>query len=188
MAVTTNNLTVVILAGGRATRLPGKLQRQIDGEPLLERVYRRVRDIGPVVLSVAREGEMRLGCREVVDRWPDQGPLAGLLSACGELSSERVFAVAGDAPNVDGRIAEALLAAWRDGDEAAVPEHGGVLEPLAAIYLRTAIEREGPGVLAGDRSMHALLARLRVRRVPLPAQSFANINTLQDLGAIENIP
>ena len=42
--------------------------------------------------------------------------------------------------------------------------------------------REGWECLHGeDRSMHALLARLRVRRVACEATMFANINTAADL-------
>jgi len=36
-----------------------------------------------------------------------------------------------------------------------------------------------------DRSMHGLLARLRVRRVPCEAKMFANINTAGDLPLLQ---
>jgi len=42
---------VVILAGGEASRFPGKLESDAGGGPLLLRVYRNVRDIGPVFIS-----------------------------------------------------------------------------------------------------------------------------------------
>jgi molybdenum cofactor guanylyltransferase len=187
------DLAIVILAGGRATRFPGKLEAPLGGEPLLARVYRQVRDIAPAMIAgrdtFSATLDAVLDCPIVVDRWPDRGPLGGLLSAAHETTATRIFALAGDAPRVTREIVHALVAAWRDGDEAVVPEHDGRLEPLAALYDREALMREGWECLQGeDRSMHALLARLRVRRVPYDAPAFTNINTSTDLALLTETP
>lgn len=184
-----HDLAIVILAGGRATRFPGKLEAPFEGEPLLARVYRRVRGIAPTTIAgrdtFSGALDAVLDCPIVVDRWPDRGPLGGLLSAAYEIDAARIFALAGDAPLVSAEIIDALRTAWRDGDEAVVPEHDGRLEPLAALYDREALLREAWDTLHGeDRSMHAFLSRLRVRRVPLDARAFANINTSADLALL----
>lgn len=187
------DLAIVILAGGRATRFPGKLEATLDGEPLLARVYRHVRNIAPTMIAgrdtFSGALDALLDCPIVVDRWPDRGPLGGLLSAAHETTASRVFALAGDAPLVTGDIVNVLLAAWHDGDEAVVPDHDGRLEPLAALYQREALMREAWECLHGeDRSMHALLARLRVRRVTCDAAVFANVNTSADLAQLAETP
>ena len=187
------DLAIVILAGGRATRFPGKLEATLDGEPLLARVYRHVRNIAPTMIAgrdtFSGALDALLDCPIVVDRWPDRGPLGGLLSAAHETTASRVFALAGDAPLVTGDIVNVLLAAWHDGDEAVVPDHDGRLEPLAALYQREALMREAWECLHGeDRSMHALLARLRVRRVTCDAVVFANVNTSADLAQLAETP
>ncbi len=183
-----DNVTTVILAGGRASRLPGKLERDVGGEPLLAHVYHNLVNAAPVVIAVAGsftpELDAILDCPFVVDRYPGRGPLAGLLSACSELDTPWIFAVAGDAPHVTPQVLDALLKARREEDEAIVCEHDGQLEPLASLYRRDALEREGHDVLhEGNASMHALLERLRIRRVTLPADIFLNINTAADLEA-----
>ena len=180
------DLTIVILAGGRATRFPGKLEATFDGEPLLARVYRHLREVAPVVIAgrdtFSDALDALLECPIIVDRWPDRGPLGGLLSAAYETNAARIFAAAGDAPLITRALIAKLLEAWIDGDEAVVPEHDGRLEPLAALYDRTAFVREAWECLhGGDASMHGLLARLRVRPVPADARTFANINTSADL-------
>jgi molybdenum cofactor guanylyltransferase len=185
-----DNVTTVILAGGRATRLPGKLEREVGGEPLLARVYHNLRDAAPVVIagagSFAPELDALLDCPLIVDRWPGRGPLAGLLSACTEVQTPWIFAVAGDAPRVTPAVLQALLQARDERDDAVVGEHDGHLEPLAALYRCEALEREGHDVLhEGAASMHALLDRLNVRRVSLPADLFLNVNTAADLEAAQ---
>jgi molybdenum cofactor guanylyltransferase len=184
-----HDLAIVILAGGRATRFPGKLEATLDGEPLLARVYRHVRDIAPTMIAgrdtFSSDLDALLDCPIVVDRWPDRGPLGGLLSAAHEAAAPRIFVVAGDAPLVTEELVNVLLAAWANGDEAVVPEHNGRLEPLAALYDREALLREAWDCLHGeDCSMHALLDRLRVRHVACDASSFANINTSADLAQL----
>ena len=186
---TRDDVAVVILAGGRATRFPGKLEASIDGEPLLARVYRHLRDAAPVTIAgrdtFSPELDALLDCPIVVDRWPDRGPLGGLLSAALELRAGRIFAVAGDSPLITRNVLDALLAAWSNGDEAVVPEHGGRLEPLAALYDRDALVREGWEALRGtDVSMHGALDRMRVRRVTLDASFFLNVNTADDAARI----
>lgn len=184
------NLAIVILAGGRATRFPGKLEAPFEGEPLLARVYHHLREVAPVMIAgrdtFSGRLDALLDCPIIVDRWPDRGPLGGLLSAACQTRAQRIFAVAGDAPLVTAPLVETLLQARRDGDEAVVPEHDGRLEPLAALYERAALLREGWECLHGeDRSMHGLLARLQTRRVPCEAKMFANVNTASDLPLLQ---
>jgi molybdopterin-guanine dinucleotide biosynthesis protein A len=176
---------IVILAGGAATRFPGKLEHAIDGTPLLLRVYERLRGTRPVYVAgngFASDVDARLDCPVVVDRWPGRGPLAAFVSACGAIDAPRVFAIAADLPNVDAALLDELERALEPGDEAVVPEHGGRTEPLAALYDRISVLENGYALLEEGRgAMHELLDRLRVRFVPLASERFVNVNTPADL-------
>lgn len=177
---------IVILAGGQATRFPGKLEREIDGTPMLLRVYERLRGARPVYIA-GKGGfpdtlDARLDCTLIVDRHPGRGPLAALVGACGAIDAPRVFAVAADLPNVDAALLDELERARADGDEAVVPKHDGGIEPLAALYDRTAILECGFALLEEKKdAMHDLLAGLRVRYVPMASARFVNVNTPADL-------
>ncbi len=182
-----DDTAVVILAGGRATRFPGKLERHVDGEPMLLRVYQNVRATGlPVYVAAGAPLPdalaTRLDAPVLLDRWPYAGPLRALLSACEALPHARVFAVAGDEPRVGTEVFAALDDAWQPELEAAVPEHDGRIEPLAALYSRAAFVREARAAIdRGDEAMHALVERLRSRFVPLSEAYFVNVNTAADL-------
>ncbi len=182
-------LAIVILAGGDATRLPGKLERRVGERSLLEAVYDNLRGDIPVCIatqsSFSRDIDARLDCPFVIDRWPGRGPLGALVSTFGVLHARRIFAVAGDAPAVTRDVLRALLEAWRDGDEAAIPEHDGGIEPLAALYDRVALLREG--FTAMERrayALHGVLDRLNARHVPFVRDYFINVNTQSDLARI----
>jgi molybdopterin-guanine dinucleotide biosynthesis protein A len=158
---------VVLLAGGEATRFPGKLERDAGGEPLLLRVYRNVRGTWPVYIaakgSFPAEIDARLECPVLVDRWPTRGPLAALLSACGALREDRIFAVAADLPQVDRAL----------------------LEPLAALYdLRALLEAGFAAFSQGRAAMHDLVERLRTRFVPIPGGALLNVNFPADLQGV----
>jgi molybdopterin-guanine dinucleotide biosynthesis protein A len=180
-------LAVVILAGGQATRLPGKLELESGGVPLILRVYRNVRDAGPVYICAAgtfpKQIDRALECPVIIDRWPRRGPLAALYGALPYVAAERVFVVAGDAPYVDAGVVEELARAWETGMQAIVPVNAqGRLEPLCALYERTALLDAARAVLAqGSGGVAAAVERLTAKRVRLSNERvFANVNTASD--------
>jgi molybdopterin-guanine dinucleotide biosynthesis protein A len=184
MPAANDKIAVVIVAGGKATRLPGKLEIDAGGKPLLLRVYENVKSIGPVYVSANRsfapEIDAALECPVVIDRWPDRGPLAGLYSALAAVREERVFAVAGDAPFVDARTVLELARHWEPGIQAVIPVNAaGRLEPLCALYDRMAVVNAAPAILRESSGGVALLVeRLRSKRIRLPDERvFANVNT-----------
>ena len=177
---------IVILAGGAASRFPGKLEREIAGTPLLLRVYDRLRGTRPIYIAgkggFSDTVDARLECPLIVDRWPGRGPLAALVSACGAIATSHVFAIAADLPNVDAELLDELERALADGDEAAVPRHDGGAEPLAALYDRAAVVERGYALLEEGRdAMRDLLAGLQVRYVPVASERFVNVNTPADM-------
>jgi molybdopterin-guanine dinucleotide biosynthesis protein A len=187
---------VAILAGGEATRFPGKLSLPAGDAPLLLRVARNVA-LGREAVVAAKgsfepELDARLELPLVIDRRPGRGPLAGFLSALAVLRAPRVFAIAGDAPLIERDFLEQLEAAWRDGDEALVPVHRvdgrDQVEPLCALYARSAVLREGPRVLRDEGgSLRALLRRIRTRLFRVDEAFFLrSVNTAAEYAALRS--
>jgi molybdopterin-guanine dinucleotide biosynthesis protein A len=186
-------LAVIILAGGRASRLPGKLTLDAGGMPLLVRVFQNVRAAGPVYVSAAgafgNEIDAALDARIVLDREPRRGPLGGLHSVLPHVREPYVFAVAGDAPFVDASVAHELARAWEPQLQAVVPVNSaGLLEPLCALYERAALLDVAGLLLAeGSGSVAAAVERLATRRVRLSNERvLANVNTPSDRRLLES--
>jgi molybdopterin-guanine dinucleotide biosynthesis protein A len=185
-----SDIGVVILAGGGATRFPGKIESDMRGVPLLLRVYRNVRAIGPVYVSAnapfGEEIARELDCTIVPDREPGRGPLGGIVSTFESIPQQLCFTVAGDAPFIDRAVFERLLAAWEPQLEAVAAEREGQIEPLCAIYARKAFLREGRSELAtGSGAVRAVVERLAHRRVGFPDErALAGINTIAERDAL----
>lgn len=180
-------IAVVILAGGKATRLHGKLELDAGGVPLLVRVFRNVRSAGPVYVSASRSFpahiDTMLDCPIIIDRWPHRGPLGGLLSAFECVREPYAFVVAGDAPFVSAATIAEVASAWKPGMQAVVPQNAqGRLEPLCALYERAAFLEPGGVVLhGGSGGVAAVVERLEAERVRLTDERvFANVNTAAD--------
>jgi molybdopterin-guanine dinucleotide biosynthesis protein A len=190
-------VTVIVLAGGEAKRLPGKLFMDAGDLPLLVRVYRNVGAGRTTLIScngaLPYEIDLLIDAPAVVDRWPLRGPLSGLLSAIGEVHTPWVFAAAGDAPFIDAALVDALAGAIEPGDEAVVPRRirdgEPQLEPLAALYACEAFLREGLPVLSSGRgSLKAVIDRLQTRFVDVADDRiFANVNTPADYEAVREV-
>ena len=186
----------MLLAGGLATRLPGKLALPIRGEPMLVRVFHRLDDgHRPCVISARATLDAplmrRIHAPVVLDEYRGCGPLGGLVSAAGRVATPLLFAAAGDLPGMDAAFVEDLeteydrLQAAGDAPEAIVPVWpDGTLEPLAALYDAAVLARVGRRVLdAGGRRVTAILEHMRFVAFAVRPQDEArlrNVNTPND--------
>ncbi|MGB6517417.1 MAG: molybdenum cofactor guanylyltransferase [Candidatus Cybelea sp.] len=182
-----DSTAIVLLAGGEARRFPGKLEFGVAGRPMLAHCYDRVRAAGWPIY-IAAKGSFSPALDELllapvlVDRRPGEGPLSALLSACALIRAERIFAVAADQPHLETSVLAQLAAAWQPGDEAVVPVHAGGIEPLAALYARRPLLREGFELRARGRfAMRDAIDRLATRFLPVEARCFRNVNRIEDL-------
>jgi len=180
---------VTILAGGRASRFPGKLTSDAGGVALLLRVYRNVRAIGPVYLSIDAPLDEALAhemdCTIVPDRESGRGPLGGLVSTFARIEAPRCFVVAGDAPFAGSGVFAQLDAAWNDGVDAVVAESVGRIEPLCAIYRTQAfLEAARLELEMGPGAVRSVVQRLPHARVRIAQSVTASINTPADRDAL----
>ena len=206
--MTDRHPTVVLLAGGLATRLPGKLMLDVGGEAMLLRAFRRLTASGwPCVVSARPALAPQIqavfaghGAIEIaLDELEDGGPLEGLRSALRLVRTPLAFAAAADIPSLSAAFAQQLLAAYSAAPQpkpsAVLPTWpDGKVEPLAALYDAGEVARGAEAALrAGRRKVTAALDGLEVLAYPVTAADAAvlqNINTPADYeryGRIQSI-
>lgn len=194
---TTGTLSAIVLAGGRSSRMGRpKAWLPLGGVPLLTRVTTRVRPFVDAIVVVAAAGQdlPPVDARIVRDPAPDLGPLPALACGLAEVATPWALALACDGPFLHPALLDALVAAAADGaPEAVVPRFDGRLQPLVALYHRDLVPTLAALVAAGERRLHVLGARPRVRvldeeairRVDPAGASFRPLNTPQEWEAAE---
>ena len=190
--VTSRDITGVILAGGRGSRLGGADKGLVPllGRPLIEHVMAALRpQVGRLVISANRNRETyaAYGVPVIADGIGDyHGPLAGILSALRAADTPFVLCAPCDTPAPPSDLAERLIAALvREQAQLAVVSCGARMQPVFALVQRALAQPlqdylVGGGREAGEwmRRQHAALADFSDA-----AEAFVNINTPQELQA-----
>lgn len=172
------------LAGGLSRRMGrDKAALVLQGEPLLVRAAQRFSCFGERLLSANAPSLSLPGVRTVPDRYPRCGPMGGIHAVLRVCRAQRVFFLPCDMPFMTPDIAIALLDAAGDGDACAALLDGKI-QPLPAVYAKSALPAIERRIARGDFRLHALLEELDCRTLALDgAQSrraFFNVNTPED--------
>jgi len=135
--------SAVILAGGRSQRMgEDKAWLMLDGKPLAARQVELARALGAEEVFISgRAGAdySALECRILHDRVTDAGPLAGIESALFAMSTPLLLVLAVDMPKMSAAPLRTLLVCSTE-TRGAVPRFTAGVEPLAAIYPRSALK------------------------------------------------
>jgi molybdenum cofactor guanylyltransferase len=189
------NWSAAILAGGRARRLGGqdKSALIVDGLRFIDRQREALRPLTDRIVLVGYRGAQPAPVPVEPDRWPDAGPLGGLATALLTATTDRVLVLACDLPCVTTRF----LAFLADADPhatAVVPVCDGRWQPLCAIYARRAADTFVTALADGERTVAAVVSRLRPRLIghdewaPFDCNGLllANVNTADDLARVRS--
>ena len=139
-----DDVSALILAGGRATRLGGVAKHElvVGGETIFAR-QRRV--LAPLVAEILVAAPRDVaGHRTVRDVVAGAGPLAGIAAGLAAAATPWLLVLAGDMPHVTPALIDALLARARPPVDAVCVRLGGLPEPLASVLhagCRPAVER-----------------------------------------------
>lgn len=128
--------------------------------------------------------EERARYEQIVDRYDDLGPVAGILTALHEYPEVDWLVVACDLPNIDEQTITRLLQ-QRDGEQpftAYISSHDGLPEPLCALYHSGCTGVVEEFVDAGVNCPRKILIRSETRLLEQPdPRSLDNVNTPDDL-------
>lgn len=193
------SLAIVILAGGKATRMGGgdKPLREIAGRSILARVIERVAAQGLPLALNANADPARFagfGLPVIADAMADHpGPLAGILAgldwAAGLGGIEDVLSVPGDCPFIPRDLAARLdEARGNAGMPLACAGSGGWTHPVIGLW-PVAIREDLRAALAqGERKIDRFTARFGCATAAWPVEGFDpffNVNTPEELAEAE---
>lgn len=193
-AAVRGEITGVILAGGRATRMGGedKGLLRVAGRPMVEHVLRALRpQVSDLFINANRNLERyrEFGVPVVSDFIDGYcGPLAGMASAMKVARTAYLLTVPCDSPFLSADLAARLhRGLLRDGARIAVADSGERLEPVFALLDRTLLPSLLAYLEAGERKIDRWYAQHPMTRVDFADEPgmFHNLNTPEELAAAE---
>lgn len=200
-------MTVVVLAGGRGTRMKAdKAALAVGARTLLEHVLAQ---LGPlfdeVLVSVTPGRRIALprgrrtrssrrpgspahgraaGIKVVPDETPGLGPIGGLLAGLKASRNEACLVVACDIPDIPVPLLRTLARAAAGAEIAVAVDPAGHYEPLFAVYKRPVVAGIEALLARGERSLLPLYGSCRTAVVQLDeALRLRNLNTRADYEA-----
>ncbi|UHQ21390.1 NTP transferase domain-containing protein [Lysobacter sp. 5GHs7-4] len=185
-AIPPSDLTLGLLAGGRASRLGGldKAWLLRDGQPqVLSLAQRYAAQASAVLVSANRDPDRYAahGLRAVPDLRPDLGPLGGLQALATACATPWLLTLPVDALDPPEDLLARLSVAGAHG--ACAIDADGV-QPLFALWRVVALRPVLAQALAHGRlSVQALQTELGMARVRCDGLRFGNLNTREDLAA-----
>jgi molybdopterin-guanine dinucleotide biosynthesis protein A len=179
----------LVLAGGKSRRMGSdKALLMRDGETQLALAValleRHVERVFVSTRSDQTEEDERQKFAQIVDRYEDMGPIAGVLSAMDEYPDVAWLVVACDLPNIDDATISDLL----DGHTVERPftaftsSYDGLPEPLCAIYGVGSRKLVDELLEEGIKCPRKMLIRSDTELLEQPhPRALDNVNTPDDL-------
>lgn len=201
-AISLSQITGIILAGGRGSRMGGldKGLQLFNGTPLFQHAIARLQpQVGQLLINANRHLEVykAQGLPVLVDDLADfAGPLAGFLVGLSHCQTPYLATVPCDTPcfptDLIDRLSKALVNAGADIAMVSSPDAGGILvnQPVFCLLKRELLDSLQAFTSDGGRKIGAWATQQKLVRVPFNLahdrpDAFYNANTSADLQQLE---
>lgn len=186
---------LLILAGGRASRLKDKPFVKFRGVPMVKYVYDSLKSknkFSEFAISIKKEHKERMSeifmgeeVNLICDSVDGYSPILGILSM-EQMESDNVFVAPCDAPNSSLALNK-ILKGFKKEYDASVPKWQNNIEPLIAVYKRKRMISACKITLSMRRfAVVDAYTFIKVNYVDFPDDKpFKNINTIEDLTRLQ---
>lgn len=185
-----SDVTALILAGGKASRMGGAAKHLIvvDGATIFAR---QVAVLAPLVAEILVSGAEVAGHRTVIDAEPDLGPLSGIAAGLAAARTAWLLVIAGDMPNISSPLVSLLVSRTSECDAVGI-RIGGRPEPLCTVLrasrwrpivsARIAARRLKASSLLTEEDVRVRwIEEAEVREIDPTLQTLHNVNAPGDL-------
>jgi len=190
-----HDITGVVLAGGKNSRFKSeKSLIEIDDQCLIELEINVLKSIFKEIIIVSEKEEIRNMFPDIIfanDFHKDCGPLAGLHAALKKCTTQGVFLVACDMPNLNKQFILRQLSLLQDNANtlAIVPRHGNGFEPLHSFYHKNCLPFVEALLAQKKYSVRGFFDKISIKWYEASAEEehfYYNVNTQHDLAKYIN--
>lgn len=185
--------TAVILAGGKSSRMGFDKQfLEINNERLMKVVIAKLKnEFNEIIIVTNKPEEYRdFNCKIISDKIKGMGPLSGIHAGLIESSSEYIYVMACDMPNVNLQYVRYLkgIIEKLDIDVCVTMSRDGI-EPFHGFYSKKLIDKIEEYLSSNRRSLNGLILisnaylveEEKAREFSPDLSMFLNLNTEKDL-------
>jgi molybdenum cofactor guanylyltransferase len=193
--ISKNDITGVILAGGQARRMEGQDKGlvMLNNKPMIEYVIDSLKpQVGKLLINANRNHNKyaKYGFDIVSDELSGyHGPLAGMASSLNIIETPYMLTAPCDSPFIPDDLAQRLITALEGEDaEISVAHSGERMQPVFCLMKKELISSMNDFLSRGERKIDKwfeqhVLAIADFSDIP---KTFDNLNTLEDIQAVEN--
>lgn len=194
MTIDTKNISVVILAGGKGSRMQGKDKGLVkwQNKPLIEHILEHIlknspEQVNEIIISANRNEKFykNLGYKVAKDKIDNfQGPLAGILSAMEQCKNNFLLCLPCDSPRPPEKLTERLMRCLENSSSLCALCYDGKREQPLFSLLSCAIKPHLEIFLSeGKRKAHDFFHQMNAVVCDFSDQpeNFKNFNTEDDM-------
>ena len=178
-----NNITAVILAGGKSTRMKqDKALVKINNKTLLNH---QIDSLSPIFNKIIISANTNYNCdyRIIKDIDKDKGPIGGIYSILQNINTEKAFIIAVDMPYITEGIITKLIDN-SNGFDITIPIISNKTEPTCAIYSKECISVIKKQLMFNNYKLTDFIAKCKTNYVSFTENDldyFKNLNYPEDL-------
>lgn len=186
------NITAIILAGGKSSRMKEeKGLVSFSGKKLIEYVIEAAKKSTPyIIIITSNPAYKQFGFSCIEDELKEKGPLGGILTGLIHSTTSKNLIVGCDMPFLSETLLSAITQNIGDED-ALITEHRGKVEPLCSVYDRNCITHIRLQIEQNQLKITDALERLKTRTISFDNEAwfkgneFTNINSFEEMKKYE---
>ena len=192
-----DDVSAFILVGGKSSRMGReKAFVEVKGETLVQRALQTARRVTPNVCILGDASRFSSEGPVIEDIFRGCGPLGGIHAALNATEKELNLFLAVDLPLIPAELLSHLVREARKNRAiVTLPQAGGRLQPLCAVYRREFSKSAQRALTAGQHKIDALFNGIEIRVVTgaelkdagFEETVFHNLNTPQDLAEMNRL-
>ena len=193
MKINTSNITGVVLAGGKSSRMKtDKALIKYQNITLLEHQINLLKTVfDKVIISANTQEYSFTGTAIINDDEKSKGPIGGILSALKNTETEYIFILSVDMPFINKDLIQELIKDVSTYD-IAIPVYNGKYEPTCAVYSKKCISIIETQIRSKNNKLIDFINICNAKFIDINSNSelysdkiFTNLNTPEELKALQ---
>lgn len=180
--VTKENISGIILAGGKSSRMGSdKGLLLLNEKPFIQYSIEALRPLVSEIIIVSDDLLYnKFGIKRINDKIKDAGPVSGIYSGLDDSTTEYNFILSCDIPLITTQVLKKLLHEASNEVDIVQTESNGKSMPLIALYRKSVKKHFHNALMDNERRLRVVVDQCRHKNVPLEkAWQFTtnNVNT-----------